>query len=133
MISVNNLTRFAVSEIYLKKVAKIVLKGENKSEGKEISIALISPAEIKKLNWKYRKKNQATDVLSFNLGDGFGEVVICPSRVEKNAGKNKTTFKKELAFVLIHGILHLLGYDHGIKMKKKEKYYFNEIAYYYRP
>ncbi len=159
MIEINSLIRAKADENFLKKVAKIVLKGENIDIDKTgLSIVLVSSARIRGLNAKYRRKNRATDVLSFEgnqeLGQELGEVVICPSEVEKNAEKfnlsrtfprkgagqktagfsrkvRDSSFKKELARVLIHGILHLLGEDHGKskketqKMEEKEKYYLS--------
>ena len=126
MVEVNNLTGREIDENFLKKVAERVLKKEKKVL--EISIALVGPAEIRKLNKKYRKKDKITDVLSF-LYDGSGEIIICPKLIKKDAGKSGITFKKELALVLIHGILHLLGEDHEKskeetkKMEEKQEYY----------
>lgn len=132
MIEINNLTNFAVDKLLLTGVAKKVLKGENRGI-ENISIALVSEDEIKKLNKEYRGINSPTDVLSFEndskLGFGLGEVVICLQEVKKNAMINKSTFKKELAKILTHGILHLLGYNHeksereAKKMEKKEDSY----------
>jgi len=136
MISINNLTKEKVSAVFLKKVAKIVLKRENIRKERELSIVLVKPAAIKKLNQKYRKKNQPTDVLSFKGDESLaelGEIVICPEEVKKNAKKFNLSLKKELSFVLIHGILHLLGYNHegakkeAEKMKEKEKYYLSKF------
>ena len=110
MIEINNLTTAVVDEDFLKKTAKIVIDGEKK-KAIELSIALVGQERIKKLNKKYRGKNRATDVLSFSY-DGSGDIVICLGEVKKNAKRFGTTFKKELAQVLIHGVLHLLGYDH---------------------
>ena len=124
MIEINNLTSFAVDKKFFIRVAKKVLKGENR-EGENISIAFVSSAEIKKLNRKYRKKNKSTDVLSFSkipgLKSDLAEVIICPEVVRKNGD--------ELAKILIHGILHILGYDHekskkkAMQMEEKEKHY----------
>jgi len=64
---------------------------------------------------------------------GLGEIVICLSEVKKNAKRFSLTFEKELARVLIHGILHLLGYDHEKskegerEMEKKENYYLEKV------
>jgi len=116
------LTTNKVDEEFLKGLAKKVLQGEDKKE-MELSMALVGQGRIRELNKKYRKKNKATDVLSFQY-DGSGEIVICLREVKKNAKKFKSTFKKELARVLIHGILHILGYDHE-GMKEKENYYLN--------
>ena len=113
MIEINNLTTAVVDEDFLKKVAEIVLEGE-KTKEVELSIALVGQGRIRELNKRYRGKNRATDVLSF-LYDGSGDIVICLGEVKKNAKRFGTTFKKELARVLIHGVLHLLGYDHEKK------------------
>lgn len=122
MIEINNLTNFAVDKKFLTGVAKKVLKGENR-ERENISIAFVGSDEIKKLNQKYRKKNKTTDVLSFKLDgeDYLGEVVICPEVVKKN--------KEKLEKMIVHGILHILGYEHeksekkAIQMEEKEKHY----------
>jgi len=132
MIEINNLTTNPVAKEFLKKIAKKVLKGENKSEA-EISIALVGEGRIMELNKKYRGKNRVTDVLAFGDNDGLGEIVICLREVKKNAKKYDTTFEKELSKVLIHGILHLLGYNHeksevqAKKMEEKENYYLEKL------
>jgi probable rRNA maturation factor len=70
-----------------------------------------------------------TDVLSFLYTKGNGEIIICFEEVKKNASRLGTRFKEELAEVLIHGILHILGYSHETSKKKeremirKQKYY----------
>jgi probable rRNA maturation factor len=127
MIEVNNLTRIKVNLNYLRKIAGKVLRGE-KHDCTELAVSLVSSADIKKLNKKYRKKDTATDVLSFTYRSS-GEVVICPEVVKQNAKKYGETFKKELVRVLIHGVLHILGYNHekkgseAVKMEKKTNYY----------
>ncbi len=132
MIEINNLTAVAVDEDFLKEVAKNVLKGEKKKET-GVSIVLVGQEKMKKFNKKYRGKNRVTDVLSF--GNGLNEIVICLREVKKNAKRYKSTFKKELGRVLIHGILHLFGYDHekseseSKKMQEKEEYYGKVIHY----
>lgn len=147
MIEINNLTTNAIDEEFLKKVAKMVLEGEKKKDS-ELSIVLVGQGRIRELNKKYRKKNRVTDVLAFpesrvllekfRIGrvqkiQGLGEIVICFREVKKNAKKFNSTFEKELARVLIHGILHLLGYDHekskieAEEMSKKEEFYLSQI------
>lgn len=133
MIEVNNLTTNKVDERFLKELAKKILEAENKKTV-ELSIALVGQGRIRELNKKYRKKNKVTDVLAFQYDNHkVGEVVICLREVKKNAKKYNSTFKKELARVLIHGILHLLGYDHekseakAKKMREKENYYLSQF------
>lgn len=142
MVEVNNLTGFSINKKFLKRVAETVLKGENNKKG-SLSIALVGLKRIQKLNKAYRKKDYPTDVLSFNSPKEFpavsederelGEVIICPQQVKKNAKKFNSSFKKELVRVLIHGILHLLGYDHeksereAKEMRERENFYLAKI------
>ena len=124
MIEINNLVSKADYD-FLKKIAKIVL---NKKK-LDLSIVLVSPGKIKELNSKYRKINKVTDVLSF-LYDNSGEIAICLKQVRDNAKKFGLPFKTELAKVLIHSVLHLLGYDRKTAkqrktMEKKENYYLD--------
>ena len=113
MIEINNFTRFTVDKKSFSQVAKNVLMGENKGTEK-VSLAFVGKEEIKKLNKKFRKKNKPTDVLSFNLNEEncLGEIVICPEIVRENAKKYGVTIKYETMKMFVHGILHLLGYDH---------------------
>ncbi|MBT4349716.1 rRNA maturation RNase YbeY [bacterium] len=85
-----------------------------------ISIALINEDEIKQLNKVYRKKDAVTDVLSFNIDSPeiLGEIVICLSRAKEQAKQRKKTLKAELQLLTVHGILHLLGYDHELGDKQ---------------
>jgi probable rRNA maturation factor len=140
MIEINNLTNFPVDKKSFSQVAKKVLKGENR-ETKNISLAFVGKEEIKKLNKKFRKKNKATDVLSFSAQGGpasgwnieeenyLGEIIICPEVVKENAKKYGISAKEETMKVFVHGILHLLGYDHektekkAEEMEDKEKFY----------
>ena len=140
MIEINNATSSPVDKNYLKRISERILKSESASwrkKEKDLSIALVGPGQIRKLNKIYRKKNRPTDVLSFSYGRS-SEIVICISEVRKNAKKYHLPFKKELNRVLIHGILHVLGYDHkaGSKgkklMEKKENYYFRKENYSFR-
>ncbi len=140
MIEINNLTNSKIDKKSLKKVALKVLEGPffakaTKGKGKkfDLSIALVAPKEIQKLNKKYRKKDRPTDVLSYTYNKSSGEIVICPQVVKKNAEKFGQPFKKELTQVLIHGILHFLGENHekskqkAKQMEKKQNFYLSLI------
>jgi len=143
MIEINNLTTIQIEEEFLKKIVQKVLESE-KEGNKNLSIALVGQGRIRELNKRYIGKNRVTDILAFPNKDynppatssqpsvgplGLGEVVICLREVKKNAKRFSSTFEKELVRVLIHGILHLLGYDHekseaqAKKMEEKQNYY----------
>ncbi len=136
MIEINNLTKFPVDKKFFLAVAKKVLKGENK-ELEDLSIAFVSAEEIRKANRDFRKKDKATDVLSFeksiNFKEDFSEVIICPDVVIERTSAMEEDLKMELAKVLIHGILHNFGYDHERSnkdeelMEQKQKYYLSKI------
>lgn len=146
MIGVNNLTTISIDENFVKGVAKKILVGEGK-RGKGLSIAFVGSDRIKEINKKYRKKNQTTDVLSFSEleipmekfkvfpvqeKENLGEIIICLKRVKRNAKKDGSDFKTEFVRVLIHGVLHLLGYDHKKpkqreEMKNKQDFYLSKI------
>jgi probable rRNA maturation factor len=92
------------------------------SEFKLLSIIFVSSRESKALNFKYRKKNYPTDVLSFNETEskrGLGELVLCPVILGRQAKELKHSFKTEIDYMLIHGFLHLLGFEHE-KSRREE-------------
>ena len=108
----------------------------------EISILLIDDPQIRELNRKHRKKDNSTDVLSFPMLDNssehvqpqlLGDIVISVETAEKQARDRKCTLYNELCILLIHGMLHLLGYDHElskkdeVKMQKQEAKIFEEL------
>jgi len=91
---------------------------------KQISVALVLPQEIRKMNLVYRAKDKVTDVLSFELDDKYvlGEIIICLDQAKKQAKGKKNSIKHELQLLTVHGILHLLGYDH----EKNEKEFLRQ-------
>ena len=85
----------------------------------ELSLVLIGNSEMRKLNAKYRRKDYPTDVLSFPMEDAgtpaarlLGDVIISVEKAREQAKQRGRTPDQELATLLIHGIVHLLGYDH---------------------
>ena len=102
----------------------------------EISILFTSDEHIKNLNKTYRKKNRPTDVLAFSQNEGdspgintniLGDVVVSTDTAKRQADERSHSVEKEIFILLIHGILHLLGFDHEKekkdlkKMQSKEK------------
>lgn len=96
------------------------LSVENESDKNiEVSIRIVDIDEIQSLNQRYRDKNKPTNVLSFpaELPEGInvpllGDIVICACVVEQEATDQKKTIDAHWAHMVIHGTLHLLGYDH---------------------
>jgi probable rRNA maturation factor len=130
MTEVNNLTLFKIKKSFLIEAAEIVLKGEGKKVN--LSVALVNSRKIRKLNRDYRKKDYVTDVLSFE-DEQMPEIILCLKKIRKNAKIRKYPFQKELVFCLIHGILHISGYNHELgeaeelKMQEREQYYLSKI------
>jgi rRNA maturation RNase YbeY len=90
-------------------------------ESSELSVVLVDDAEIAQLNLQYRDKSGATDVLSFSLVEGdhsdhrgqlLGDVVISVETAAAQARERHRGLDEEVARLLIHGVLHLLGHDH---------------------
>jgi len=149
-VTVNNTTKAAIDENLVKKAVKAVIAGEGDivgpAAGAEVSIALISPARIRQLNKMYRKHDTVTDVLSFGeeddcgcdcgCSDGvvfLGELAICLQQVKKDAKEARVSLEWELAWVVVHGVLHLFGYDHETgpdqarEMREKEEFYLSKL------
>lgn len=80
----------------------------------EVSLVLVNRKKIKKINDDYRHIDNETDVISFEANeDGyFGDIFICIDKVFEQAENYGHSVEREYAFLLVHGLLHLLGYDH---------------------
>ncbi len=87
----------------------------------ELSLVFVGKKRIRTLNRIYRNKDSATDVLSFPNTTSSGEIFICPEKAYSKAKLFKRPPRQHLAFLYIHGLLHLKGLDHGPNMEKEEK------------
>jgi len=94
----------AVFEKLAKKCAGLL-----KLKDFKISVAIVGPKEMKELNKRYRGRAKVTDVLSF---EEVNEIVICYAEVKKQARLFNHSLKKETSRLFVHGLLHLLGFDH---------------------
>jgi len=155
MLEIHNFTQNEIDEGFFQKIAKETLRVAGIKDDAEISLAIVGDGRIRRLNKMYRGKNRVTDVLSFEnksimpyLKRSFpkikkskniefveapdnikrlGEIVICYPRARKQAKSLNHSLEKELTVLLVHGILHILGYDHeggeieAEKMKKMEE------------
>lgn len=99
-----------------------------------VTIALVSDAEMKRWNRAFRGKDRATDVLSFPADDTrgkksptsrslayMGDIAIAPAVAKVNARRFGRTFVQELRILILHGILHLMGYDHETDQGQMER------------
>ena len=121
---------------------KICLLQELNDDNYEISLSFVSEEEIRELNRDYRNKDSVTDVLSFPLEDDFqiqtnllGDIIICCNRAVKQAKEYNHSIQREIVYLVVHSMFHLLGYDHidesdKIIMRNKEKSALKEIGIY---
>ena len=120
---------------FKKKIRKISTIKLFKKKNIQFTLLLTNKTFIKKLNKKFRKKNKATDVLSFPIKSHFnknykGDIAVCYEII--NLRSKKTNFNIEFDKMWIHGLLHLLGYNH-VKFKdyrqmlRKEQYILKQV------
>ena len=98
---------FSLSIQAIKQGYKEIFKG---SKLENINIVFVQPKYIQKLNKQYRGIDLVTDVLSFNISSGDGEIYICPTYVYESF--KGSDFEEEILRLIIHGTLHILGYNH---------------------
>jgi len=142
-ISVEEEFRGVVNEDWARRIAQTVLEAEGVAPPYEVGLVFTDSETVKQLNRDYRGVDEPTDVLAFYLllqkgeaDDSFalppdgvtrlGEVIISYPQAVKQAKEQGHATEKELALLIIHGILHLLGYDHEdteeeAKMRTREK------------
>lgn len=108
----------------LKKITQNVLKLILEEKGRttaEISVVYVDDGEMRNLNRNYRGINKSTDVLAFPMNEGrfaainpdlLGDIVISVPRTQLQAEQHGLSLERELTTLLIHGLLHLMGYDH---------------------
>lgn len=113
----------------IENLAERVLAEENAHPSAEVSIALIDGETMRALNSRYRGIDAPTDVLSFSMAEEkpffvspvslLGDVLICPEVAMENARKFGQSFEDELALLVVHGVLHLLGYSDESEKERK--------------
>ena len=119
MIEINNKTRSKIDLELVKKTAEKFLK-YYKLKKKEVSIAFVGDTTIKELNKQYRDQDNITDVLAFcGEDDCLGEIVIDYAQIKRQAKRFSNSVKEELVFILVHGLLHLLGHEDKTEKGKK--------------
>lgn len=110
--------RFKINTRFIKKIVAEILKILRKPGNTKLEVVFLSDKAIRPINKKYRCRDRATDVLSFDLGC-CGQILISSDTALKNSRTFKTSFEEELTLYVIHGILHLAGYDDEARQEKK--------------
>lgn len=96
------------------------IKDASLGKSYDLTVTFVSPSHIEKLNIQYRNKKGPTDILSFPLSKTEGEIYISPTVSRKEAKKFDRSYENFIAFLFIHGCVHLKGYDHGATMERIE-------------
>jgi len=128
MLNIENLTDLSVDFAILERIADHLTK-------REVELIICDNNKIREYNLEYRKKDSPTDVLSFPIAGEIeelplGTIIISADMVKDGAKKFKHSIEDELALLFIHGLLHLLGYDHEIdsgEMRREEKELIREF------
>ena len=116
--------KFSVTNKTRDKIPRVdFLKIKNFALGKDCSLSLvfIGESKSKALNSKYRGKNKSTNILSFPLDKKSGEIFITLAVARREAKKFGRKLDNFVAFLFIHGLMHLKGYPHGSRMERAEK------------
>ena len=114
----------------IRRVVDAVLEEEGFEKAAEVSVTLVSPEEIQALNREWRGIDRPTDVLSFPLDEEdyagryipLGDVIICPAVIYRQSADFGTTYRQEFCLMVIHSVLHLLGWDHMEENEKQEMF-----------
>ena len=133
--------------ILIRRACNAVLEYEHFDRPAEISVTFVDNNRIHELNREYRGKDSATDVLSFPLGENgeydidedngcklLGDIVISMERAMEQAELYGHSLQREVAYLTVHSMLHLLGYDHETsplearKMREKEEQVLGELG-----
>lgn len=132
---------FLTSEERMKIIDLLEFVAEKESIGSntEISVTFVNNDEIKEINQTYRNNDEATDCLSFAFEDDLtdenihypnelepprmlGDIIISVEKAKEQAEEYNHSFSRELGFLVVHGFLHLLGYDHMTEEEEKEMF-----------
>ena len=132
-LKIQNLNKaYRLNEAFIKSLALEILKYIKKTKQADLEVVFLNDKAIRTINKRYRTSDRSTDVLSFRIDrrefgeDRFlGEIFISSDRAFENSKVFKTKFEEELTLYVIHGILHLFGYDdqsakERLEMSKRE-------------
>ncbi len=133
--------------LLIRRCCHAVLVNEKFEGSAEVSVSFVTNEEIHQLNKQYRDKDSATDVLSFPLGENgvydinestgaklLGDIVISVEKAVEQAASFGHTLQREMAFLTVHSMFHLLGYDHekggleAVIMREKEEKVLAELG-----
>ena len=126
-----------LENVFVSHIFKFTQLKSESIESIEVSLQIVSADEIAKINNEFRDKNKETDVISLSMYEdlrdsaeevigpflSLGDIIICSGVACQQASESKLHIETELIELLIHGLLHLCGFDHEISEDEKEKMY----------
>ncbi|MEK7572458.1 MAG: rRNA maturation RNase YbeY [Patescibacteria group bacterium] len=129
----NNFSVVNITKGKLPSLPFVMFKNDILGKKYSFSLAFIGEKKMREINKTYRNKDKSTNILSFFLSKTEGEMLICPAvikretkkpaRLNSRSGGFNKNFRELLGFLVIHGMLHLKGLEHGKKMEKLENFY----------
>ncbi len=126
-VDVRNTTRARVSEAAVRRVVEGTLKAEGVRGAVQVSVLLCGEGKMRGLNQRYRGRDNVTDVLAFSQDECqgpevrvLGDVVLCVPVARRQAKEYGHSMWAELAFLVVHGVLHLLGYGDSRPAEREE-------------
>jgi probable rRNA maturation factor len=135
VINIDNQTEQEVNIEKINKIVKKVITEEYKDGDFELNILLTDNKTIKEYNSNYRGKSVPTDVLSFEYGlkeKIIGDIVISIEKIEEQSKSFNNSLEEEFFYILIHGVLHILGYDHTDTDDQEEEMFKIQNNYFKR-
>jgi probable rRNA maturation factor len=115
-LSITNTTKGKLPRLPFAKMAEAVLGREY-----DCSLVIVSSRKSRELNRTYRKKDNPTNILSFPMGVGVGEIFLDLKKARADATLFDRSYANFIGFLFIHGLFHLKGHDHSAKMENAEK------------
>ncbi|MBA3634722.1 MAG: rRNA maturation RNase YbeY [Acidobacteria bacterium] len=117
---INNQRKIKINKGVFQTFAEIGLEKISETEGKDFTVAFVSDRKMREFNKTFRGKNLTTDVLSFPFeanefdveNNNLGDIAISLEQAERQAAENNLDLDTEIKQLILHGVLHLCGYDH---------------------
>jgi rRNA maturation RNase YbeY len=116
MIEINNTTKNKINPAKLKAIIEKFAR-QYRRRNFSVSVAIVGDRMMTEMNGRYRQKNQPTDVLSFSE---LNEIIIDYAQIKRQAKELKKKPENELIFILVHGLLHLIGYDDKTEKTRRQ-------------
>lgn len=133
-----NKSKYSIETKKVQRIIFFIMKNLGLKQNQEVAVTFLNEDEMSKLHEKWMQESGPTDVMSFRLSEisdfdySLGDIVICPKVVERDAKKLRKQPALHLAFMLVHGMLHLIGFDHQkkvdkVKMQEQEQKLMREV------